>query len=275
MLRLVVHCSCDWFYARSCCVWMSSRELWSTRVSAPVLATGCVGTLRLVPDEGSVVRCFVFCVWMTSSCIYFQPFVPYLSNPRTLFSRELFRRFPVVSVVVLARARILPESSGFLAGLVVAQYKRLVVQLREIVRYCSLQLVMITVVSDWICLAWLEISSAVGSCVCWFGKLLVSTGFVGGQLFEPFVPYLSNPRTLFSRELFRRFPVVSVVVLARARLLPECSGFLAGLVVAQYKDVRASGDTALSSPCWDRSHHEPSDVGVQVQQLFSQLWQSN
>ncbi|KZV30991.1 hypothetical protein F511_23940 [Dorcoceras hygrometricum] len=50
--------------------------------------------------------------------------------------------------------------------------------LREIVRYCSLQLVVITVVSDWICLAWLEISSAVGSCVCWFGKLLVSTGFV-------------------------------------------------------------------------------------------------
>ncbi|KZV20830.1 hypothetical protein F511_42367 [Dorcoceras hygrometricum] len=53
----------------------------------------------------------------------FQPFVPYLSNPRTLFSRELFRRFPVVPVVVLARARLLPESSGFLAGLVVAQYK--------------------------------------------------------------------------------------------------------------------------------------------------------
>ncbi|KZV48176.1 hypothetical protein F511_19957 [Dorcoceras hygrometricum] len=42
------------------------------------------------------------------------------------------------------------------------------------------------------------------------------------------------------------------------RLLPESSGFLAGLVVAQYKDVRASGDTALSSPCWGRSHHEPS-----------------
>ncbi|KZV19922.1 hypothetical protein F511_16001 [Dorcoceras hygrometricum] len=33
-----------------------------------------------------------------------MPFVPYLSNPRTLFSRELFRRFPVVPVVVLARA---------------------------------------------------------------------------------------------------------------------------------------------------------------------------
>ncbi|KZV52109.1 hypothetical protein F511_23981 [Dorcoceras hygrometricum] len=78
--------------------------------------------------------------------------------------------------------------------------------------------------------------------------------------FQPFVPYLSNPRTLFSRELFRRFPVVLVVVLARARLLPESSGFLAGLVVAQFKDVRASGDTALSSPCWDRSHHEPSDL---------------
>ncbi|KZV32550.1 hypothetical protein F511_21899 [Dorcoceras hygrometricum] len=78
------------------------------------------------------------------------------------------------------------------------------------------------------------------------------------KYFQPFVPYLSNPRTLFSRELFRRFPVVPVVVLARARLLPESSGFLAGLVVAQFKDVRASGNTALSSPCWDRSHHEPS-----------------
>ncbi|KZV33413.1 hypothetical protein F511_02173 [Dorcoceras hygrometricum] len=54
---------------------------------------------------------------------YFQSFVPYLSNPRALFSRELFRRFPVVSMVVLARARLLPESSRFLAGLIVAQYK--------------------------------------------------------------------------------------------------------------------------------------------------------
>ncbi|KZV43168.1 hypothetical protein F511_39131 [Dorcoceras hygrometricum] len=63
--------------------------------------------------------------------------------------------------------------------------QRLVVQLRDIVRYCSLQLVVITVVSDWIFLAWLEISSAVGSCVCWFGKLLVSTGFVAGRGFNP------------------------------------------------------------------------------------------
>ncbi|KZV37073.1 hypothetical protein F511_25641 [Dorcoceras hygrometricum] len=46
-------------------------------------------------------------------------------------------------------------------------------------------------------------------------------------------------------------------------LLPESSGFPCGnqcvLFVAQkYKDVRASGDTAFSSPCWDRSHHAPS-----------------
>ncbi|KZV28121.1 hypothetical protein F511_31246 [Dorcoceras hygrometricum] len=85
--------------------------------------------------------------------------------------------------------------------------QRLVVQLREIVRYCSLQLVVITVVSDWICLAWLEISSAVGSCVCWFGKLFVSTGFVGGQLFE----------------------LIPVVAFTRV------FGILAGLVVAQFK----------------------------------------
>ncbi|KZV46985.1 hypothetical protein F511_15782 [Dorcoceras hygrometricum] len=39
--------------------------------------------------------------------------------------------------------------------------QRLVFQLREIVRYCSLPLVVITVASDWICLAWLEISAAV------------------------------------------------------------------------------------------------------------------
>ncbi|KZV33607.1 hypothetical protein F511_33819 [Dorcoceras hygrometricum] len=74
----------------------------------------------------------------------------------------------------------------------------------------------------------------------------------------PFVPYPSNPRALFSRELFRRFPVISGGCFARARLLPESSGFLAVLVVAQYKDVRASGNTSLSSPCWDRSHHAPS-----------------
>ncbi|KZV57156.1 hypothetical protein F511_36282 [Dorcoceras hygrometricum] len=53
----------------------------------------------------------------------FQPFVPYPSNPRALFSRELFRRIPIVSDGCFARARILPESSGFLAVLIVAQYK--------------------------------------------------------------------------------------------------------------------------------------------------------
>ncbi|KZV49794.1 NAC domain-containing protein 78 [Dorcoceras hygrometricum] len=35
----------------------------------------------------------------------FQPFVPYPSNPRALFSRELFRRIPVVSGGCFARAR--------------------------------------------------------------------------------------------------------------------------------------------------------------------------
>ncbi|KZV29255.1 hypothetical protein F511_36857 [Dorcoceras hygrometricum] len=144
-----------------------------------------------------------------------------------------------------------------------------------------------TVVSDWFCLAWLEFhqllvlaSAGLGIVsVDWFCRktiigfvfqslLVLYIGRLGlrivisfpilSKYFQPFVPYLSNPRTLFSRELFRRFPVVPVVVLARARLLPDSSGLLAGLVVAQYKDVRASGNTALSSPYWDRSHHEPS-----------------
>ncbi|KZV35449.1 hypothetical protein F511_30826 [Dorcoceras hygrometricum] len=119
-------------------------------------------------------------------------------------------------VLRLDDQQLVLRTSGRLAVQLLILKQRLVVQLREIIRYCSLQLVMITVVSDWICLAWLEISSAVGSCVCWFGKWFASTGFVDGQLFEPFVPYLSNPRALFSRELFRRFPVVSVVVLALA-----------------------------------------------------------
>ncbi|KZV32117.1 hypothetical protein F511_31167 [Dorcoceras hygrometricum] len=30
------------------------------------------------------------------------------------------------------------------------------------------------------------------------------------------------------------------------------------IVVVSYQDVRASGNTALSSPCWDRGHHAPS-----------------
>ncbi|KZV55662.1 hypothetical protein F511_19929 [Dorcoceras hygrometricum] len=65
-----------------------------------------------------------------------------------------------------------------------------------------------------------------------------SSGFLAGLVvaqYKPFVPYPSNPRALFSRELFRRFPVVFGGCFARARLLPESSGFLAGLVVAQYK----------------------------------------
>ncbi|KZV45003.1 protein LIGHT-DEPENDENT SHORT HYPOCOTYLS 10-like [Dorcoceras hygrometricum] len=51
---------------------------------------------------------------------------------------------------------------------------------------------------------------------------------------------------------------VSFDAIACCWLLPESSGFLAGLVVAQFRDVRASGNTALSSPCWDRSHHDSS-----------------
>ncbi|KZV38210.1 hypothetical protein F511_25724 [Dorcoceras hygrometricum] len=55
------------------------------------------------------------------------------------------------------------------------------------------------------------------------------------------------------------YPAAGVVSCATSfELLPESSGFLAVLIVAQYKDVRASGNTALSSPCWDRSHHAPS-----------------
>ncbi|KZV32081.1 hypothetical protein F511_31917 [Dorcoceras hygrometricum] len=77
ILRLVVHCSCDWFCARSCCVWMSSRELWSTRVNVIV-------ALRLV--FGEMLR---------------------LDN----------------DVSGATSFELLPESSGFLAVLVVAQYK--------------------------------------------------------------------------------------------------------------------------------------------------------
>ncbi|KZV52973.1 hypothetical protein F511_21624 [Dorcoceras hygrometricum] len=33
---------------------------------------------------------------------------------------------------------------------------------------------------------------------------------------------------------------------------------IVALLLFSYQDVRASGNTALSSPCWDRSHHEPS-----------------
>ncbi|KZV18732.1 asparagine--tRNA ligase, cytoplasmic 1-like [Dorcoceras hygrometricum] len=65
--------------------------------------------------------------------------------------------------------------------------------------------------------------------------VVLATGYPAAGL--PFVPYPSNPRALFSRELFQRFPVVSDGCFARARLLPESSGFLAGLVVAQYKHV--------------------------------------
>ncbi|KZV32454.1 hypothetical protein F511_15712 [Dorcoceras hygrometricum] len=59
--------------------------------------------------------------------------------------------------------------------------------------------------------------------------------------------------------LATEYPAAGVISCATSfELLPESSGFLAGLVVAQYKDVRASSNTALSSPCWDRSHHAPS-----------------
>ncbi|KZV50687.1 DNA ligase 1-like [Dorcoceras hygrometricum] len=37
-----------------------------------------------------------------------------------------------------------------------------------------------------------------------------------------------------------------------------------GNYCTEFKDVRASGNTALSSPCWDRSHHEPSGLTTTV-----------
>ncbi|KZV55568.1 hypothetical protein F511_35014 [Dorcoceras hygrometricum] len=97
----------------------------------------------------------------------------------------------------------------------VREMLRLVVLLREIVRYCILQLVVVTVASDWICLAWFEISAA---------GFFASAGRLGLQIryqilylefFQPFVPYLSNPRALFSREFsgeFQAFPVVVLLV---------------------------------------------------------------
>ncbi|KZV16267.1 hypothetical protein F511_37250 [Dorcoceras hygrometricum] len=115
MLRLVVRCSYDWYYARSCCVWIGNRELWSMRVSAPVLATGtrrgkhcalfCLATGY--PAAGSMRRRLDKLVRrrfedQSMVCLrYFQPFVPYLLNPRTLFNRELSGDFPSFPVVVL------------------------------------------------------------------------------------------------------------------------------------------------------------------------------
>ncbi|KZV49298.1 hypothetical protein F511_23444 [Dorcoceras hygrometricum] len=100
----------------------------STRVNIPVARRGniVVSLLRLRVQLrvifSAVACCWYFgraSDWMTN----FQPFVPYPSNPRALFSRELFRRIPVVSGGCFAGARLLPESSGFLAVLIVAQYK--------------------------------------------------------------------------------------------------------------------------------------------------------
>ncbi|KZV22681.1 hypothetical protein F511_42264 [Dorcoceras hygrometricum] len=94
--------------------------------------------------------------------------------------------------------------------------QRLVVQLREIVRYCSLQLVVITVASDWICLAWLEISAAV----------FASAGFVGGQLIElvPVVASAIYRKTWSSNSIpdsiLRIFSSLSFLIL---RTLEHCS----------------------------------------------------
>ncbi|KZV22810.1 hypothetical protein F511_34276 [Dorcoceras hygrometricum] len=92
ILRLVVHCSCDWYFARSCCVWMISREQWSTWVNVIVAlrlvfgemlrldndvsgATSfeLVATLRFDVATGTSrersIALFCSCDWMTS-CWY-------------------------------------------------------------------------------------------------------------------------------------------------------------------------------------------------------------
>ncbi|KZV52840.1 ABC transporter C family member 10-like [Dorcoceras hygrometricum] len=139
-------CSCDWI--PSCWYWFL----------APAGSLVPAGSLQIFPS-------FVF----------------FVSNPRALFSRELFRRIPVVFGGCFARVRLLPESSRFLAAFIIAQkYK---------------------------------------------------------QIFPSFVFFVSNPRALFSRELFRRIPVVSGGCFAHVRLLPESSGFLAAFIIAQkYKE---------------------------------------
>ncbi|KZV52324.1 hypothetical protein F511_31570 [Dorcoceras hygrometricum] len=170
-------------------------------------------------------RCALFCVLRLDD----QQLVLRILHPmRRRLDKLVRRRFEDQSMVCLV-SDFSVRSTGCPAFV-----------FRNSVWLSSCERLFATVVSDWFCLAWLEISSAVGYCVCWFGnwrlglRIVISFPILS-KYFQPFVPYLSNPRTLFSRELFRRFPVVPVVVLARARLLPESSGFLAGLVVAQYK----------------------------------------
>ncbi|KZV56266.1 hypothetical protein F511_20050 [Dorcoceras hygrometricum] len=53
------------------------------------------------------------------------------SDHTSTVHRELFRRIPGVSDGCFARARLLPESSGFLAVLIVAQYKILLAQITQ------------------------------------------------------------------------------------------------------------------------------------------------
>ncbi|KZV38932.1 receptor-like protein 12 [Dorcoceras hygrometricum] len=85
-------------------------------------------------------------------------------------------------------------------------------------------------------------------------RFVVATGNPAASEFRRYCLLLSRNAKLLQFECC----VVLVELRSGFRLLPESSGFLAGLVVAQFKDVRASGNTALSSPCLDRSHHAPS-----------------
>ncbi|KZV38706.1 hypothetical protein F511_32942 [Dorcoceras hygrometricum] len=102
--------------------------------------------------------------------------------------------------------------------------------------------------------------SVVGEISSWFLRLLVSWYLL--QIFPSSVFFVSNPRALFSRELFRRISVVSGGCFARVRLLPESSGFPCGnqrvLTVAQKYKITSGIPmvTSVVRPPQSRPHYQ-------------------
>ncbi|KZV48314.1 hypothetical protein F511_41939 [Dorcoceras hygrometricum] len=143
-------------------------------------------------------------------------FPTYIRSYVLVFGETLFL------ALVVNLSMLLPESSGFLAVLVVAQYKLLVLASAGLETFGV----------DWFC-RWtiIEVIPVVASAIyrkTWSSNSIPDS--ILSKYFQPFVPYLSNPRALFSRELSGDFPSF--------RILPESSGFLAVLIVAQYKETQ-------------------------------------